>query len=54
MVKRVKIGTETGAYVVVDDGLAGNEQIVVEGLQNLRAGTPVLASPVTPPPAGRS
>ena len=54
VVKRVKIGAETGAYVVVDDGLAGNEQIVVEGLQNLRPGTPVLASPVTPPPAGRS
>lgn len=54
VVKRVKIGAEIGAYVVVEDGLAGNEQIVVEGLQNLRPGTPVLASPVTPPPTGRS
>lgn len=53
VVKRVKIGAEAGAYIVVEQGLAGNEQIVVEGLQNLRAGTPVLASPV-PPPAGRS
>lgn len=49
VVKRVKIGAEVGAYVVVEQGLAGNEQIVVEGLQNLRPGTPVLASPVTPP-----
>lgn len=53
MVKRVKIGAEIGAYIVVEQGLAGNEQIVVEGLQNLRPGSPVLASPVTPP-AGRS
>lgn len=53
VVKRVKIGAEVGAYVVVEQGLVGNEQIVVEGLQNLRPGTPVLASPVTPP-AGRS
>lgn len=53
VVKRVKIGSELGAYVTIDQGLVGNEQIVVEGLQNLRPGTPVLASPVTPP-AGRS
>ncbi len=53
VVKRVKIGSEIGAYVTIDQGLAGNEQIVVEGLQNLRPGIPVLASPVTPP-AGRS
>ncbi|PTM42096.1 efflux RND transporter periplasmic adaptor subunit [Bosea sp. 124] len=53
VVKRIKIGSEVGAYVTIDQGLAGNEQIVVEGLQNLRPGTPVLASPVTPP-AGRS
>lgn len=54
VVKRLKIGGESGAYVVVEDGLAGNEQVVVEGLQGLRPGTPVLPSPVTPPLAGRS
>lgn len=53
VVKRVKLGGELGADVAVEQGLAGNEQIVVEGLQNLRPGVPVLASPVTPP-AGRS
>lgn len=53
VVKRVKIGSELGAYVVVDQGLVGNEQIVIEGLQNLRPGVPVIASPVKPP-AGRS
>ncbi|MGX1786325.1 efflux RND transporter periplasmic adaptor subunit [Bosea sp. NPDC055332] len=51
--KRIKVGAEVGAYVVVDQGLAGNEQIVIQGLQNLRPGVPVLASPVTPP-VGRS
>jgi membrane fusion protein (multidrug efflux system) len=45
--KRVKVGAEAGAYVAIDEGLAGNEQIVVQGLQNLRPGVPVLASPVT-------
>ena len=51
--KRVKVGAEAGAYVVIDQGLSGNEQIVIQGLQNLRPGVPVLASPVTPP-VGRS
>jgi membrane fusion protein (multidrug efflux system) len=51
--KRVKVGAEAGAYVAIEEGLAGNEQIVVQGLQNLRPGVPVLASPVTPP-VGRS
>lgn len=53
VIKRIKIGSEIGAYVTVEQGLAGNEQIVVQGLQNLRPGTPVLASPVTLP-IGRS
>lgn len=51
--KRVKVGAEAGAYVVIEQGLAGNEQIIIQGLQNLRPGVPVLASPVTPP-VGRS
>ena len=51
--KRVKVGAEAGAYVVIEQGLVGNEQIVIQGLQNLRPGVPVLASPVTPP-VGRS
>lgn len=53
MVKRVKVGAELGAYAVIEEGLSGNEQVVVEGLQNLRPGVPVLPSPVTAP-AGRS
>lgn len=52
--KRLKIGGERGAYIVVDQGLSGNEQVIVQGLQGLRPGVPVLPSPVTPPPASRS
>lgn len=53
VVKRVKVGAEAGSYVAIDQGLSGNEQIVIQGLQSLRPGVPVLASPVTPP-VGRS
>lgn len=47
VVKRVKVGAEAGSYIAIDQGLSGNEQIVIQGLQNLRPGMPVLASPVT-------
>lgn len=47
VVKRVKVGVQAGSYVAIDQGLSGNEQIVIQGLQNLRPGIPVLASPVT-------
>jgi len=47
VVKRVKVGAQAGSYVAIEQGLAGNEQIVIQGLQNLRPGVPVLASPVT-------
>ncbi len=49
-VRRVKLGGESGAYMIVDEGLQGGEQVVVQGLETLRPGTPVLASPVAPPP----
>jgi len=47
VVKRVKVGAETGSYIVIEQGLVGNELIVIQGLQNLRPGVPVLPSPVT-------
>jgi len=52
-VRRVKLGGENGAFVIVEEGLTGGEQVVVQGMETLRAGTPVLASPVTMP-ASRS
>jgi len=51
--KRVKPGVESGADVIIDQGLAGGELVIVEGLQNVRAGAPVRASPM-PQPLGRS
>jgi membrane fusion protein (multidrug efflux system) len=46
VIKRVKPGSERGTNVVVE-GLKGGEQIIVEGLQSVRPGQPVQASPVT-------
>jgi membrane fusion protein (multidrug efflux system) len=45
-VKRVRPGAESGTGIVVDQGLSGGEQIIVDGLQSLRPGIPVRASPV--------
>jgi len=45
-IRRVKTGAGVGADVTIDAGLNGGEQVVVQGMQTLRAGTPVLASPV--------
>lgn len=45
-VRRLKIGGEVGADVAVEDGLKGGEQVIVEGLQALRPGTPVRANPM--------
>jgi len=51
-IKRVKLGGETGPYAIVDEGLKGGEQVVVQGMESLRPGTPVIASPA-PPPLGQ-
>jgi len=45
VVKRVKPGGESGADVVVE-GLSGGEQIIVEGLESVRSGMPVRATPI--------
>jgi membrane fusion protein, multidrug efflux system len=44
-VKRVKPGAEAGTGIVIQ-GLSGGEQVIVDGLQSLRPGIPVRASPV--------
>lgn len=51
VIRRVKPGGESGPYVIVDDGLKGGEQVVVQGMESLRAGSPVLASPAPTPPS---
>jgi len=45
VVKRVKTGAESGAGIVVTSGLSGGEQVIVEGLQGVRPGITVRASP---------
>ena len=45
VVKRIKTGGESGPNAVVDEGLKGGEQIIVEGLQSIRPGQAVQATP---------
>jgi membrane fusion protein (multidrug efflux system) len=51
-VARVKLGGESGAYAIVNDGLKGGEQVVVQGMESLRPGSSVVASPAPPPLTG--
>jgi membrane fusion protein (multidrug efflux system) len=52
-IQRVKLGGESGPYAIIDEGLKGGEQAVVQGMESLRPGAPVIASPA-PPAADRS
>jgi membrane fusion protein (multidrug efflux system) len=49
-VKRINAGATEGTGVVVESGLSGGEQVIVEGLQSIRSGTPVRAAPMPPGP----
>jgi membrane fusion protein (multidrug efflux system) len=44
-VRRVKPGGESGPNVVINEGLKGGEQVIVEGLQGVRPGLAVQARP---------
>jgi membrane fusion protein (multidrug efflux system) len=46
-VRRIKPGGEIGPDVIVNDGLKGGEQVIVEGLQSIRPGQPVQAAPMS-------
>ncbi len=56
VVKRVKTGPEVGTGIAIEQGLSGGELVVVSGLQSVRPGAPVVASPmpaaVTVSPSG--
>jgi len=52
VVRRIKPGGESGAGVVVDSGLAGGEQVIVEGLASVRPGAAVRANPIQPAVSG--
>jgi membrane fusion protein (multidrug efflux system) len=45
--RRLKLGGESGPNAIVDEGLKGGEQVIVQGMESLRPGTPVIAK--TPP-----
>lgn len=45
-VRRLKLGGESGPNAVVKEGLKGGEQLIIEGLQSVRAGVPVRANPL--------
>jgi membrane fusion protein (multidrug efflux system) len=45
-VRRLKLGGEDGTDVVVEQGLSGGEQVIVQGLQAVRPGVSVRATPM--------
>jgi len=45
-VRRVKTGAESGAGIVIESGLSGGEQVIVQGLQGIRPGAAVRANPL--------
>ena len=48
VIKRVKISSESGTDQVVEQGLAGDEHVIVEGMQSVRPGVAVIAKPLPP------
>jgi membrane fusion protein, multidrug efflux system len=46
VVRRIKVGEEAGTGVVIDSGLSAGDLVIVEGLQSLRPGAPVRATPM--------
>jgi membrane fusion protein (multidrug efflux system) len=46
VVRRIKVGEESGTGVVIESGLSAGDLVIVEGLQNLRPGTAVRATPM--------
>jgi membrane fusion protein (multidrug efflux system) len=48
--RRVAILSASGTDTILESGLSGGEQLIVEGVQRVRPGMPVVASPATPTP----
>jgi membrane fusion protein, multidrug efflux system len=49
-IRRLTIGGENGPDAIVEAGLSGGEQVIVEGAQLLRPGSAVMPHPATPLP----
>ncbi len=45
-IRRIKPAGELGPNIIVDSGLNGGEQVIVEGIQSVRPGQPVQAAPM--------
>ena len=52
--KSIEVGTKIGSYYIVEKGLDGSEQVVVEGLTSLTEGMPLGITAVTPEEMGFS
>jgi membrane fusion protein (multidrug efflux system) len=48
-IRPVKVGPTVGSDWVITSGLKPGEKVVVEGLQKIKSGMPVVAKPWTPP-----
>lgn len=48
-IRPVKVGERVGPMWVISQGLKPDEKVVVEGIQKVRSGAPVIAKPWTPP-----
>jgi membrane fusion protein (multidrug efflux system) len=53
-IRPVKVGPRDGSDWVIESGLKAGETVIVEGIQKVRGGTPVNASPWTPPAAAQA
>ena len=49
VVRRIRVGAGSGTGVIVEQGLSGGEQVIVEGIQSLRPDVAVSTSPSGPP-----
>jgi membrane fusion protein (multidrug efflux system) len=48
--RRIKILAASGTDTILESGLSGGEQVIVEGVQRVRPGMPVVAAPAAPAP----
>jgi membrane fusion protein (multidrug efflux system) len=48
-IRPVKVGERVGSLWMITQGLKPGEKVVVEGVQKVRTGSPVIAKPWTPP-----
>ena len=49
--RRVQLGQSTPSTAVVTSGLTEGELVISQGVQRVRPGQPVSASPASPPPS---